>query len=83
MLLTKRESVCFYLGGIINKYQLYDYSLIMNQFPKWGTILGSPFGVPAYSNYGFKYNPDKVKDYQSYLPKEESNLERDVYLGFR
>lgn len=55
----------------------------MDNYPSWGTVLGAPFKVPAYSNYGFKYEPEKVKTYQNYLPKEELGLERDVYLGFK
>lgn len=57
--------------------------IIMDNYPSWGTVLGAPFKVPAYSNYGFKYEPEKVKTYQNYLPKEELGLERDVYLGFK
>lgn len=40
MLPTRTESVCLCHGGIRNQYEFYNYSLIMNQFPKWGTILG-------------------------------------------
>jgi hypothetical protein len=29
----------------------------------WGTILGKPFGVPAYSNTGFKFDREKIHEY--------------------
>lgn len=51
--------------------------------PQWGQIMGEAYGVPAYSNINFKYDPKRAHEYQSYLPKEESKLARDVYLGFK
>ncbi|KAM3147481.1 hypothetical protein pb186bvf_000288 [Paramecium bursaria] len=56
---------------------------LQTKFPEWGSVLGAPFGVASYSNYGFRYDHNKVLDYKSFLKKEESGFARDVYLGFR
>ena len=52
-------------------------------YPAWGTIMGQPFGVVAYSNIGFVFDRNKIHEYQSYWPKEETGLARDVYIGFK
>ncbi|CAD8146220.1 unnamed protein product [Paramecium octaurelia] len=49
----------------------------------WGTIMGQPFGVVAYSNLGFVFDRDRIHEYQTYWPKEETGLARDVYIGFK
>lgn len=51
--------------------------------PAWGSVCGVAYGVPGYSNAGFKWDRSKADSYQSYLTKAQSQLARDVYLGFK
>ncbi|CAD8145323.1 unnamed protein product [Paramecium pentaurelia] len=52
-------------------------------YPAWGTVMGQPFGVIAYCNTGFTFDRNKIHEYQTYWPKEETGLARDVYIGFK